>query len=72
MTTQICRILAETGIEDLKFECKWCGGKDCNLVGVEFEIHCEMVGFKRVEVLKIMMNLTRVEIKKVVLIQFLF
>ena len=59
-------------MEDLKFECKWYGGKDCNLVGVEFEIHCEMGGFKRVEALKIMKNLTRVEIKKVVLIQFLF
>ena len=42
------------------------------MVGVEFEIHCEMGGFKRVEALKIMKNLTRVEIKKVVLIQFLF
>ena len=59
-------------MEDLKFECKWGGGKDCSLVGVEFEIHCEMGGFKRIEALKIMKNLTRVEIKKVVLIQFHF
>ena len=33
-------------LEDLEFECKWCGWKDCSLVGVEFEIHCEMGGFK--------------------------
>ena len=59
-------------MEALKFERKWCGGKDCSLVGVEFEIHCELGGFKRVEALKIMKNLSRVEIKKVVLIQFLF